>query len=358
MKLKLKHVQKVKKRGHPGEYRFYLRAGVGRPKRVSLPGEPGSPEFMAAYHAGFVENGARADVTRAPKGTVAWMIDTYREHPDFTRRPASMRQKHNRHLTRFRAEHGKRIFRQMTTDHLKRLMEGIGIDRGPNAANQWLDAIRDLCKFACVQGEIVVNPAARDRIEKFDREGDGHATWTHDEVKQYRDCWAIGTRERLVLELALALALRRSDLIRIKPSAVKHGELTYTQHKGREHKGGVTLTVPITPELQVFIDATRRAERVFPISGRPDRFVLTAQGRAYAKDDSISDWFRGACNLAKLPQHCVLHGLRKRSCADMIDAGKTPDQVRAISGHQTYAQLLVYVRGRDQKRLAREALAA
>jgi len=370
-----KHVQRIRKRGHPGEFRHYLRKGLGRPKRVTLPGKPGSPEWDAAYYGGFVA--LPSTKSNAPRGSLAWAIDLFQGHPDYTRRKASVRQKHDRHYKRIRAEHGQRLLLQMKTDHVKTLFSEVGSTRGINAANQWLDAVRDLTKWAFQQGMIRTNIAARELIDKFDREGEGHRCWTLDEVAAFRRYWPMGSRPRLVLELILALAFRRSDVIRVGASQVTPrrpgdadnivGWLTYVQWKNRDtvskrtQQKGITLTVPITRELQAHIDAARGAEKVVRLGKTPRHklpFVLTDTGRAYEKDDSASDWFKGACALAGLPDDCVLHGLRKRSCSSMIDQGKTPDEVRAISGHQSYQQLMVYIAARNQQGLAARAIAA
>lgn len=361
------HIQKIKRRNAPG-HRYYLRAGPGR-KRTTLTGEYGSPEFIACWLSGFVVNGAAATPTRALKDTVAWAIDVYLDHFDFKRRPASVREKHERHLGRFRKAHGSRMLRDTPTDKLKKVFAGVADEYGINSANQFLDGVRDLYAFAHQQGMIATNPAARDLIEKLDREGDGHVCWEHEWVAAYRDRWPEGTVERLILEMVLTLALRRSDLIRVGPSQVnKAGKLVYKQHKGRERKmkggggaKGVLLKVPVPAELWRYIDAERATQKVVCLGGkRPDRFVLF-NGRAWDRTDNaekeFSKWFKIRCQQAGLPDAAVLHGLRKRSCADMIDAGRTPDEVRAISGHQTYEQLLVYIYGRNQERLAERALA-
>lgn len=363
-----KHVQRVRKRGHPGEHRHYLRRGPGRPKRVSLPGKPGSPEWDAAYYAGFVEGGARANVSRATKGTVSWEVDTYLEHPDLTQRGASMQRKHRRNLLLFKAEHGTRMLRDTPLDKLKKLFVQVGTARGPQAANQWMIAVEDLFRFAYEQAHIPSNPVPRGAIKRNDREGSGARPWAPEEVQRFRDYWAIGTRERLAFELMVTLALRRSDVHRIRPSWVRDGELTYTQHKNRNKrmKGnrgggrGISLTVPLPSALLAIIDETRRQEKVVRLR-RADRFLLKPDGTPYSEtsgDDNFGDWFKSICLRAGLPKDCSPHGVRKFACAKMISDGKTPDQVRAVSGHQTYEQLLVYIHGRDQKRLAREALAA
>jgi integrase len=67
----------------------------------------------------------------------------------------------------------------------------------------------------------------------------------------------------------------------------------------------------------------------------------------------FGNWFRDQCNAAGLRQ-CSAHGLRK-AAARLANAGCSSDQIKAITGHRSLAEVAHYTRAADQRRLARQA---
>jgi integrase len=59
---------------------------------------------------------------------------------------------------------------------------------------------------------------------------------------------------------------------------------------------------------------------------------------------------------AGLSDECVLHGLRTSAASALIDAGCTPHQAAAITGHQTMRMLEEYAKRRDQVKLGKAAM--
>ena len=50
--------------------------------------------------------------------------------------------------------------------------------------------------------------------------------------------------------------------------------------------------------------------------------------------NDFSDQFRQWCNEAGLPRDCHFHGLRYSAAKMLAEAGCTPHQIAAITGHQ------------------------
>lgn len=50
------------------------------------------------------------------------------------------------------------------------------------------------------------------------------------------------------------------------------------------------------------------------------------------------------------------HGLRKNATQALFEAGCTPQQVQAITGHETLEMVARYGEGASQKRLAKQAM--
>jgi integrase len=114
----------------------------------------------------------------------------------------------------------------------------------------------------------------------------------------------------------------------------------------RQQKTGVSLAIPVHPDLAAIIDAT-------PVGHLT--LLITNTGKSYGAND-FSEMFRSWCDAAGVPQHCVFHGLRKAACTRLADAGCTAHEIAAISGHKTLSEVERYTKGADQARLARAAM--
>ena len=73
--------------------------------------------------------------------------------------------------------------------------------------------------------------------------------------------------------------------------------------------------------------------------------------------NDFSDQFRQWCNEAGLPRDCHFHGLRYSAAKMLAEAGCTPHQIAAITGHQNLAMVQKYSKAAEQRRLATEAMA-
>ena len=60
--------------------------------------------------------------------------------------------------------------------------------------------------------------------------------------------------------------------------------------------------------------------------------------------------------LSGLDKHNTLHGLRKNATINLLEAGCTNSQVKAITGHSTGQMVNLYAAKVNQRRQAREAM--
>lgn len=63
-----------------------------------------------------------------------------------------------------------------------------------------------------------------------------------------------------------------------------------------------------------------------------------------------------AIDATALPDRCVTHGLRKAAARLLAEAGCTPHQIMAITGHKTLVEVERYTRAAAQKKLAVAAM--
>ena len=198
---------------------------------------------------------------------------------------------------------------------------------------------RSLCRFALKRGWLRADPTANIKLRAI--RSDGFHTWTDDEIAQFEAHHPIGTKPRLALALLLYTAKRRSDVVRMGRQHMKDGALTVKQQKT-----GVTLAIPVHPELRTVLDAVPSAHLTF---------LITATGKPYG-GNAFSEQFRKWCNAAGLPKRCKPHGLCKAACRRLAEHGCSANEIMAISGHTTMKTLVRYTKAADQARLARNAM--
>jgi integrase len=328
-RLHLKYVQSF------GGYHYFRRRGQ---TRVRLPGVVGSAEFMAAYQqalaAGPVPIGASK---RSLPGSISAALAQYFSSPAFRGLAADTQNKRRALLERIlREPHGHMQLASMPKKFVVRLLDTLT----PHTAQSMFIALRHFTGW-CVEHETMRNDptyGVRLRAPK----SDGHHTWTEDEIAQFEAAHAVGTKARLALALGVFTAQRRGDIIRIGRQHIRDGVLTV-----RQQKTGVTLAIPVHPDLAGIIAASSTGHLTL---------LTTKTGKSYEADD-FSEQFRVWCNAAGLPQRCVFHGLRKAACRRLAELGCSVHEIAAMSGHKTLKEIERYTKAADQARLARAAMA-
>jgi integrase len=91
--------------------------------------------------------------------------------------------------------------------------------------------------------------------------------------------------------------------------------------------------------------------------GNKDHMSLltTSKGKAF---DPIyyGAWFAEAIDDARLPDDCVLHGLRKCAARHLAESGCTEDEIKAVTGHATTRMVEHYTKAANKKRQATAAM--
>jgi len=175
-------------------------------------------------------------------------------------------------------------------------------------------------------------------VELPEYKTDGFPPWTVEDVVKFRAQHAVGTHERLAMELMLLAGLRRSDVV-----------LAGVQHiKGRilsmdTVKTGAKITVELSDDLVKAIEATPR---------KGLHLIESSLGRPFVKE-SFGNWFRQACNDAEVKKSA--HGLRKLSATLAAEGGAATHQLLAQYGWTNMATAEIYTKGVDRKRLGIEA---
>jgi integrase len=304
-----------------------------------LAGTPWSEDFMRQYAAAL--DGVKAQASnigsaRTKPGSFNALCVSYYRSPDFLGLKASTQAVRRNIIEKFRSQHGDKPVRGLGRAHVKAI---IGAKANtPEAANNLLKVLRVILGYAVDQEMIASNPTVG--IKKYRSRGEGHHSWSEDEIAKFEARHEIHTRARLAFALLLYTAQRRSDVLRMGWQHVTDDLIAV-----RQEKTDAALVIPVHPKLKVALASVPRTNLTFLVTERGAPFTPAGFG----------NWFRDQCNLAGLP-HCSAHGLRKAAATRLANAGCSTDQIKAITGHKSLSEVAHYTRAADQQRLARQAL--
>jgi len=332
--VKLRHIDRFTDRH--GRVRHYFRKGKG--PRVALPGEPGSEEFMRAYHAVL----AGEDTLGSQQGslipkTFDHLVRDYFSSADYRRLGPSTQKAYRSVIERLvRDENiGHRLVRQMTRQHVQLIVGKRATT--PGAANDVLKKLKILLHFAIDNGWRTDDPTVR--IKRF-AESEFH-TWTDEEIGQFENVWPVGTRERSVFALFVYTGQRASDVAKMSSSDIEGGGIWVVQLKTN-----AKLLIPMHPALTEALAVCDLSRGTILKTGFGEAF--TAKG--------ISNFMADKIIAAGLPDRCVTHGLRKAAARRLAEAGCSANEIQAITGHVSLEEVARYTKAAEQKKLARAAI--
>jgi integrase len=307
-------------------------------KRVRIKAEFGTPEFEAAYQAAIAGTPRRsgdARRTNASVGTLAWLIDRYRETYAWTSLSPATRHNRDRHFRQVMKTAADVPIAEVTKSDITSGRERRSST--PAQARNFLDAMRGLFRWALEAGHVNVDPT--EGVKNPPRKGDGLRPWTEDDVAAYEQRWPIGTRQRVWLDVLLYTGLRRGDAVQLGRQHVRDGVASITTEKT-----GTPVTLPILPVLAETLAAGPCGDLTF---------IVGSHGRPLTKE-TFGNEFRYACRDAGVPGSA--HGVRKIAATRSANAGATVAQLEAIFGWSGGSMASLYTRAADRRRLAREAM--
>jgi integrase len=304
-----------------------------------LTGTPWSEDFMRQYAAaldGVKTQAGNIGAERTKPGSFNALVVSYYRSPDFFALKPSTQQARRNIIEPFRRAHGSKPLKALGRAHIKDIIGAKAAT--PEAANHLLKTLRIMLAYAVDQDMIASNPAAG--VKKYPSRGEGHHTWSEVEIAQFEARHPAGSKARLALALGLYTAQRKGDVLRMGWQHVTGDSIAV-----RQEKTDKPLVIPLHPELKAILATLPRGNLTFLMTERDAPFTSNGFG----------NWWRKQCNRAGL-RHCSFHGLRKSAATRLANAGCSTDQVKAITGHSSLAEVARYTRAADQQRLARQAL--
>jgi integrase len=316
---------------------WYVRVGKGRRARIRA--QFGTPEFDAEYQAALAGN-LRSAKRGPTSGTLAWLIERYRETTAWADLSLATR--------RNRENHFKKVIETAGHQPIGAITQAVviaGRDRRagtPAQARNFLDTMRGLFRWAKEAKHITGDPTEAVKYPKR-KKGPGFPVWTEADAAAYDKRWPIGTKERVWRDVLFYTGLRRGDAVRLGRQHVRNGIATLRTEKSQ---GEITVTLPILPILQRTLDAGPTGELAF---------ICGKNGRPFTKE-SFGNVFKEACKAAGLHNRSA-HGCRKIAATRAAEGGATVAQLNAIFGWSGTAMASLYTEAADRRRLALEAMA-
>jgi integrase len=86
---------------------------------------------------------------------------------------------------------------------------------------------------------------------------------------------------------------------------------------------------------------------------------LTLIGDRYGRPiqrSALTELVKRAAKAARLPSHCLPHGLRKAILRRLAESGGTAKEIAGVSGHKTLEEIELYTSAADQQKLAAAAM--
>lgn len=320
-----KGVHAVTKRRPDGTERTYF---YWRATRAPLP-DPASPGFAKALRE------AKMAGPAAPSGTFGSLIAEYRRAPAYTSLAPTTRRSYLAAFDRLADLH-----RQPLSDFRRRhaLQIRDGMADQPGNAKVLLKVLSMLLNFAVEREYLEANVAK------------GVAPLAVGEHQP----WPVAALDFAMR--TLPEHLRRAFLLALY-SGQRRGDcaaMLWSQYDGEgievtQIKTGARLWVPCHSALRGELEAWRKGAKAVTI-------LVNFEGLPWASSASLGTGFSDFCRRHRELDGLTFHGLRKTAGAMLAEAGCTPHEIAAITGHQSLAMVQHYTKGADQRRRATAAV--
>ncbi|MCB1424087.1 MAG: tyrosine-type recombinase/integrase [Nitratireductor sp.] len=320
------------------------------PKKLRLPGEPGTVRFSQAY-TGFMEQYhlTPSEPQNGAPGTLQSLFKTYQNSPEFKALAPATQAQRRRVMNVIQdeplklKEPGGKKLGQLPLNRIDEQQLLAIRDRKsdfPEAANHRSKMLRKLMEFARERKLIEGEPERA--LKNIRRQTEGHHIWTIDEIQKYFAFHPHGSTAWLAGMLLLTTQIRVGDLRRIGPQHRRGTEIRFQVGKGRK-----MASVFIPAFFAAQLDAMRHTHLTY---------MVTEFGKPFASDKAMSARVSQWATQSGLP-HCTAHGIRKAKASIAAEKGATEHELKAMFTWNKLETAAIYTRNAEQIRLARQGAA-
>lgn len=326
--VKLKGIRRQKR----GErmIRYHRATGIRLPDDIPET----HPDFIAAWARAEAQVASGLPVrARAPEGSVTAVVHALRLSARYKALSASYRHIIRRETDAIVMSYGTLSFAALRRRHI-----AADLDRlDANPANARLKAWRLLGMTALKLGIAAEDPTAGVRKQRVVSEG--HAPWSAQDIRAYRERHQIGTVARACFELVFWTAARTVDAVLLSRAGVdRDGVLSFRQVKtsGMAH---VPWTAPLPAwarswererdDMHAALQCLAGGFTFLEVAGR----IRSVKGLG----NVINDGARAAGL-----EHRTAHGLRKSRLTMIAEAGGSAHTIMAWGGHRSLSEAQRY----------------
>ena len=307
----MKGVHKVKRKLASGAYAVHHYAWRGGPK---LEGEPGSPEFIAAYTAAQ----AAREKPQHHAGTMQSLITAYQQTPKFADLAPTTKAGYIRHIRQIEAAFGDMPLAAIADPRVR----GEFLDwrdrlaaKSARSADYAFSVLALILAWAYDRRKIAANPCERPgRLYSGSRADD---IWTEEQIEAF-----LGKAPKqlhLPFLLALWTGQRQADILRLTWSAYDGQTIRLRQSKTGRH-----MVIPVAGPLRVALDAAKVRRRAMTI-------CETSRGQPWTRDGFKASF--GKAQAAAGIEGVTFHDLRGSAVTYLAIAGCTVPEIAALTGH-------------------------
>lgn len=317
MKIKLKGLNRVRRKLADGSTTTYYYAWKGGPR---LTGALGSPEFIASYNVAVAEAAADRRL-RHRKEWLRTVIDDYLNSAEYLALAPRTRKDYAAHARHIDTEFGdmpiKLLQDRRARGEFLAWRDRMAVKSRRNADYRFAILAR-IISWGFNRGLVPCNPC--------ERPGKLYRSNRKDKIWQADDEAAFYEKAPPHLHLALTLALwtgqRQGDLLALKWANYDGKSIRLVQQKT-----GARVTIPVGKPLRIALDECRGGQD----ADRAGHILQTLHGQPWTSDGFRTSW-RKACDLANIVG-LTFHDLRGTAVTRLAVAGCSEAEIVTITGH-------------------------
>lgn len=309
VRVRLKGINTVRRYRKDGSFALYrYHRATGR----QLIGEPGSPEFIESLAA------AERSYRERSKGTISALMRKFEASTEWADLQESTRGEYRRKFKVIERKWGSAPIASFQDAEFRRDVIAWRDEiakRARREADNLVSALTRLGSFAFDRADVKAN--VLDGIRRVYHSDRADKLWLPDHVGSF-------TRHAspelcAALMLAMHTGQRQADLRRLPWSAYDGKRITL-----RQRKGGKLVSIRCTTALRTMLDGMER---------RGPLILTTVTGRAWTKRYLNQKWTEVERLAGLADEDIHFHDLRGTAITMLAEAGCTPLEIAAITGH-------------------------
>lgn len=338
MIIRLKGIKKVTR----GPYTHYYHRKTMRVEGANarIFGEFGSVEFRANYDR--LEAAVHSPSTAIP-GSWGYLVEAYKKSPEYAGLMSRTKESYNGVFDYLKPAKNAQLSSMAPKTILKARDKAFEAKK-ITFANNLLAVMKLVFTWGVPRGHLDANPAASvKKIPLPKGRKKQNRAWTDLEFETFMK--HAPHELRLAIGLAGYVGVRRGDLVSIPWSAYQNDRINITQQKTDN-----PIWVPVHRDFKNILDTAKKSATVI---------VTGKKGNALTPDGLSTNFGKFRDRLIEknlIGTGLTIHGLRTTVVHNLMDAGCTDPEIKAVTGHLSDAALKPYKEGASKKKDASAAI--